>query len=164
MIKDEVNARKRIKRYQVDLSSYMACCESNYARLLRLMPERTDKTHWRYHLQQGDHDIDLDLSVIEDTPYTSLVEVRRSDKQHDWDSSPRLHVRLYHDAQMAEVIFWWDNQTRHKASQPRYEYPNSQAYQRDERIQFNKFLHDWLIHSQENGRSPITLEAMQSVR
>ena len=170
MALNQVTARLNKSRYRVDLSAHMACCESNYARLIRLMPDGgepagiNEPAQWNYQLQQGDSEVRLELVLLEETTYTSMIEVRRSEKLHDWDSSPRLHVRLYHDAKMAEVVFWWDNDVRHKAARPRYEYPNERSYHRDERVQFNRFLHDWLVHSQAHGRSTVELESLSVMR
>lgn len=61
--------------------------------------------------------------------------------------APKLTVRLYHDARMAEVIGW----QRHRYLKARYEYPNRQMYQSDEKAQFNQFLGEWLSHCLDQG-------------
>ncbi|WP_121345194.1 DUF1249 domain-containing protein, partial [Pseudomonas aeruginosa] len=59
-----------------------------------------------------------------------------------WLPAPRLEVRVYHDARMAEVI---------GAEQARrlmaiYPYPNQAMHQPDEKNQLNLFLGEWLAH------------------
>jgi uncharacterized protein YqiB (DUF1249 family) len=54
------------------------------------------------------------------------------------DSS--LYLRMYHDVSMAEVV-------KHRSSrrlESRYDYPNSEMYQPDEKQQQNQFLSELL--------------------
>jgi len=65
--------------------------------------------------------------------------------------SPRQHhllVRLYHDADLAEVI----SCERHRQFRARYHYPNRYMYQRDEKARLNSFLGELLGHCLANGR------------
>ena len=56
-------------------------------------------------------------------------------------------VRLYHDAQVAEVCAS-QQISRFKAS---YDYPNKKLHQRDEKHQINQFLADWLRYCLAHG-------------
>jgi hypothetical protein len=58
-------------------------------------------------------------------------------------------IRLYHDARLAEVISNQD--IRH--IKPRYDYPNNQMHQPDEKQQINVFLKEWLQLSLQLGQS-----------
>ncbi|WP_240946274.1 DUF1249 domain-containing protein [Pseudomaricurvus alkylphenolicus] len=136
------------RRYKVNLVEQMACCEANYARLLKLMPKLDERDNWQYQVQSGGSAWDIRLKVTERARYTTMLEVSQSDALEKWGSSPKLEVRLYHDARMAEVIAWRE----HQRVKPRYDYPNRNMYQKDEKAQFNQFLSDWLIHSLANGQ------------
>lgn len=136
------------RRYKVDLAEQLSHCEANYARLLKLMPTFDDCERWDYDVQAGAKVWQIHLKITERARYTTMLEVTQNDGLHDWGSSPKLQVRLYHDAKMAEVIAWEE----HQRVKPRYDYPNQNMYQRDEKAQFNRFLSDLLSHSLANGR------------
>ncbi len=136
-------------KYRVNLSEQMAHCEANYARLLKLMPTFDECEHWHYDVQAGSQTWQIHLRVTERAPYTTTLEVCQQDTLHHWGSSPTLQVRLYHDARMAEVV----SCQGHRRVLPRYDYPNRQMYQQDEKAQFNRFLSDWLSHSLAHGQS-----------
>ena len=57
-------------------------------------------------------------------------------------------VRLYHDANVAEVV----KCQRYQAFAPRYEYPNVDMHQIDEKVQMNRFLGALLNHCLSHGR------------
>ncbi|GAB3105243.1 DUF1249 domain-containing protein [Aestuariicella hydrocarbonica] len=142
------------RRYIVDLSGQQACCEANYARLLKLMPTFDQRDQWHYDVQAGEQFWSIRLAVTERARYTTMLEVTQQNGLQEWGSSPRLQVRLYHDARMAEVVAWQE----HRRVRPRYEYPNRNMYQRDEKAQFNRFLEDWLSHSLAHGQSCQTVD------
>ena len=137
----------RPRRYRLDFRDLMAQCEWNYARLLPLRRAR------------GDHD-SLDVSLGEERPRTGSIRVlerapytttlRFEDQAlHDAMPAPRLTVRLYHDARVAEVT----EATPFRRVQARYPYPNSHMHQRDEKAQWNRFLGEWLAHVHDFGRA-----------
>lgn len=138
-----------VSRYKVDLAVQQACCEANYARLLKLMPAFTAADHWQYDVQAGEQRWQIRLRVTERARYTTMVEVTQHNGLQQWGSSPTLQVRLYHDASMAEVTAWQG----HQRLRPRYDYPNRNMYQRDEKAQFDRFLEDWLSFSLAHGQS-----------
>ncbi len=57
-------------------------------------------------------------------------------------------VRLYHDASVAEVV----KCQRYQSFSPRYEYPNVDMHQIDEKAQMNRFLGELLKHCMSHGR------------
>jgi len=63
--------------------------------------------------------------------------------------TPPLTVRIYHDAQLAEVI----NHDYHQRIKPSYGYPNPKMHHKDEKYQVNAFLHDWLNFSISHGEA-----------
>ncbi|VXC15214.1 conserved hypothetical protein [Pseudomonas sp. 8Z] len=131
------------ERYRVDLVELQSTCEANYARLMRLLPSmRNEHQSRRVALSQGDHLLGvLNLEVLESCPYTTTVCVRQ-EHSLPWLPVPQLHVRVYHDARMAEVVGAENARRLHI----RYTYPNASMHQPDEKSQLNLFLGEWLSH------------------
>jgi len=65
---------------------------------------------------------------------------------------PNMSIRLYHDAQMAEVI----SSQNIRQVKPRYDYPNKDMHQQDEKQQINQFLNEWLHVCLELGQVDVT--------
>ncbi|WP_160488945.1 DUF1249 domain-containing protein [Pseudomonas sp. 8AS] len=131
------------ERYRVDLVELQAACEANYARLLRLLPDMRDgQGERRVALSQGDLLLGvLVLQVLEACPYTTTLSVSQ-EHSLPWLPVPRLEVRVYHDARMAEVVSA-ENARRFRSI---YSYPNAAMHQPDEKTQLNLFLGEWLSH------------------
>ncbi|KXF80347.1 DUF1249 family protein [Enterovibrio coralii] len=131
------------REYQVDLSALMRMYETNYAKLVRLMPRQDDVGEFCVYEIQGQ---EFQLDVVESTRYTTLIDIWQRGEVPSY-LRPRLTVRLYHDARVAEVC------TSQQISriQPRYDYPNPRMHQRDEKRQVNAFLSDWLALCLKNG-------------
>ncbi|MBA6351560.1 MULTISPECIES: DUF1249 domain-containing protein [unclassified Colwellia] len=144
------------KKYQPRLSTLMNLCEVNYMFLVRLLASHNDEE------AVGDERcffisdfLSYKITILEITRYTSLVSIRQElpktkavvtgeDNNNktvfDHILRPKMIIRLYHDARMAEVI---SNQDI-KQVQPRYDYPNSKMHLPDEKEQINQFLKEWL--------------------
>jgi uncharacterized protein len=140
----------RNKRYSVDLLSHMAECDTNYARLIKLMPRFADRDLHIFNLVIVDVEALVSLRVLERCPYTSLVELI----QHPLVSglnfdlpALRVQIRLYHDARNAEVVEF--QRSSHFRSV--YAYPNPEMRHRDEKIQINRFLGEYLAACLANG-------------
>ncbi len=128
----------------------MAQCEANYWLLLKLTPGLGAREHWQFAVEQGASSWEMRIDVTERMRYTTTLRVSREDDTgSDWLQSPQLQVRLYHDANLAEVIAW----EGHRRLEAKYEYPNKRMYQADEKSQFNRFLGEWLSHCLKNGHS-----------
>ena len=127
----------------------MADCDANYVRLMKLFPEMMQCDERKIGFcHNGDHV--LTLTVLEQTRYTTLVKFGLDTAvigESPWLRLPVLTLRLYHDAQVAEVVSC--EGVRH--IQPRYEYPNKDMYHQDEKAQWNLFLVEWLSHCIEHG-------------
>lgn len=137
------------KRYKVDLGRYMAECDTNYLRLLRLFPD-FDSRESRTIALGGEGKRTLEMRVQERTRYTTLLDVTEHIVGADdskWFSSPLLKVRLYHDARSAEVVSF----AGARKPFPKCDYPNPRMHQRDEKAQWNHFLGEWLAHCFEHG-------------
>ncbi|MGH1372392.1 MAG: DUF1249 domain-containing protein [Cellvibrionaceae bacterium] len=143
-----VGPRRGPRRYTVDLAEQMSHCEANYARLLKLMPAFEESEQWHYDVQAGAKVWQIHFQITERARYTTMLDVVQNNGLNDWGSSPKLQVRLYHDAKMAEVVAWKE----HRQIKPKYDYPNKNLYQKDEKAQFNRFLSDWLSYSLAHGR------------
>lgn len=124
------------KLISVDIKGHHAQCELNFHRLLTLMP-RWDEGEQQWAFAVGSDHFRVHMRVVDSARYTTTVEVTQQQLGLD---PPRLLVRLYHDASMAEIISW----DRHRHWQPRYHYPNPQMYMPDEKLALNRFLGDWL--------------------
>lgn len=128
----------------------MAECEANYARLRRLFdcagPGR------RFGLDSG---LCLRLTVTDQAPYTTTLTIAPEGEPLPV-LAPVLTVRMYHDARLAEVVEF----ASRRQVQPRYDYPNPDMYQPDEKAQWNRFLGEWLSHCLQHGLAlehPVTL-------
>lgn len=129
------------ERYKVDLPLHMAECEANYVRLNKLLG-RTAGDDVRFMIARGEQQWLHLLKVIERSRYTTTLELSRTavGASSQWLSMPKLTLRMYHDAQLAEVLAW----EGHRRLRPRYDYPNQAMYQSDEKYQLNHFLGEWL--------------------
>ena len=141
--------------YRPNLPHLMSLCEVNYMMLVRLLAdkEQVGESRQFYISDFLSYRIDVD----EVTKYTSLVTMTQ-DAQVDgtWLSSfirPKMVIRLYHDARLAEVI---KNQDVARIG-PRYDYPNQKMHLPDEKQQINQFLKEWLQLSLQLGQTQIDL-------
>jgi len=128
----------------------MADCDANYFRLMKLFPEMTREMAERKLGINHDGAHEMRLSVLENTRYTTLIElsqVASAGNDNPWCRLPVLTLRLYHDARVAEVLTC--DGVRH--IRPRYGYPNRRMYQQDEKAQWNRFLGEWLSHCLTRG-------------
>lgn len=128
----------------------MAQCEANYWLLRKLMPALDERDSWQFAVEKARGCWEVCIDITERMRYTTTVQVYRQDAEgSSWLRSPRLLVRLYHDALLAEVLAC----EGHRRLQVRYNYPNQKMYQADEKAQFNRFLGEWLRHCLANGLS-----------
>ncbi len=139
------------ERYKVDLPLQMAECEANYVRLTRLIADKT-QDQFRFMVVRGNQQWLHLLRVLERSPYTTTLELSRASvgSTSEWLAMPKLTLRMYHDAKLAEVLAW----EGHKRLRPRYEYPNQAMYQSDEKYQLNRFLGEWLSVCIEHAFTP----------
>ncbi|CAM2779497.1 MULTISPECIES: DUF1249 family protein [Vibrio] len=139
------------KAYHVDLADLMRTYETNYAKLNALLPLGAKVGDLRCYQAA---DMAYQIQVVEVTKYTTLVDICQSDDIPVFPL-PKMSVRLYHDARVAEVC-----ECEHlKRVNARYEYPNDKMVQQDEKVQLNRFLGDWLSFCLRHGisRTPINI-------
>ena len=134
-------------RYSVDLVDLHSLCESNYMRLRRVFPDYENTNERK--LRIGDAS-SLTLSVSERSRYTTTFQLTHLSPVSKPFGGVRLHVRLYHDARMAEVLGF----QKHRQLEGRYPYPNQHMYQRDEKQQQNRYLGELLSFCLAEGRDP----------
>ena len=148
----------RRKGYNVDLPSHMAECDANYHRLSRIFPQvkqanakqvNPRKVTEPMTLVLPDMDAMVCFEVLEQSPYTTLLEVRTEPGKRwlAWAQAPKFTVRAYHDAKSAEVVSYQNRDRFHG----KYEYPNTHMRQRDEKAQINRLLSEFLNLCLEQG-------------
>lgn len=143
--------------YKVNLPLQMAECESNYVRLSKLVAG-LQQDEYRFMVTRGCQDWLFLLHVIERSPYTTTLQLKQIPvvPVNQWLQMPCLTLRMYHDAKLAEVLAW----EGHKRLRPRYDYPNQQMYQSDEKLQINQFLGECLALCLNQGRAVDSVTSM----
>lgn len=126
------------KKYHPNVSQFLSLCARNYTHILYWLPTSAKQGDiWTIESCFGV----LQVSLIEETPYTQVVEITRpSTLTNVLVPDAFVKVRIYHDAKLAEVL------TGQQISQlqPVYDYPNLRMYQRNEKHQVNAFLEELL--------------------
>ena len=137
-------------RYKIDFSALMQICEMNYARLQPLVASMSSGQSLTL-LAGRSLPSQFVLNVTEHAPYTTMLTLTGGEVAK---GIPRLSLtlRLYHDVLIAEVVEV-QGVTRLQA---RYDYPNGDMFQADEKQQWNAFLAEWLSHMQDHGRLAVT--------
>ncbi|MDT7526257.1 MULTISPECIES: DUF1249 domain-containing protein [Idiomarinaceae] len=128
-------------RYQFDLAALQRLAAVNYACLQPLVKTAHRVGAWVVKISPQ---LSFVLSVLEQAPYTTEIRIQQqataaTARLPRW-SEVQLDVRLYHDAQLAEVI----RSQGVERIQARYEQPNAAMHQRNEKHQINQFLQEWL--------------------
>lgn len=137
------------KAFRINYMQHMAECDMNYLRLIRLLPELSQRDHYRFAVcLPAQHSAEIDIQVIERSPYTTTLRFERSGG-HKLLKAKALTVRIYADAQIAEVLACESG----KQLRAKYHYPNQHMYQQDEKVQINRFLGEWLNYCLDFGHS-----------
>ena len=142
---------RQAKSYKVDLKAYMAECEANYLRLIKLLPAQLDSVRYRLDNQQGQPWF-IDIAVKERCKYTTMVSIEQTSK-NDWLPLLQFQCRIYHDAKMVEVTSF----QRQKAKLASYHYPNVKMLQQDEKYQQHRFLSECLRYCLHQGMCELQL-------
>ena len=148
---------KPSNKYRPKLSTLINLCEVNYMLLIRLLASNNNEEiigeERKFFISDF---LAYNIKTLEITRYTSLISIcqempnaEKVNDEHDDNRKrflfssilhPKMTIRLYHDARMAEVI---SNQDIRQVK-PRYDYPNSKMHLPDEKEQINIFLKEWL--------------------
>jgi len=120
-------------------------CESNYQKLFRLIPNlgALDKTAiGNTHNQPSLH-----LDILERNPYTLTIELSHCFKQQLSDLlAPAVKIRVYLDAQLAEVIRDQDRLAVDRV----YQNPGRALEIQEYKWRLNYFLQKWLDYCLKN--------------
>ena len=93
--------RRRLFR-RPSVGDLLALCEENYASLHRLIPQ-LQQIHGQHRSRRPDHQ-DLHLTILEQTPYTTLLRLTYRFAQGEHRAAePDALLRVYHDARQVEV-------------------------------------------------------------
>ena len=156
---------RRKRRYVPDLRAYISQCEYNYRRLLKLTTDLNEQQLRVFTVMTGSLAMRIELQQIQNSRYTTSFAINQTLAGGDgtaqsgletaemlsWLAGPSMVVRLYHDAGLAEVLFFQKQGRIH----PSYDYPNRNMFQPDEKAQLNRFLGDWLSHCLQHGQGTI---------
>lgn len=116
-------------------------CESNYQKLFRLIPnlQAMKKTA----IGQTENRPALHLDILERNPYTLTIELSHCFKQQLSElMAPTVKIRIYMDAQLAEVI----RDTDRPAVARVYQNPGRALEIQEYKWRLNYFLQKWLDH------------------
>lgn len=80
------------------------------------------------------------ISLLESSKYTDTLLLEQTSAAGKWLNNPSMTVRMYHDANVAEVI----SSRGHSRIAGVYNYPNQYMHHPDEKCQLNDFLAEWL--------------------
>lgn len=118
----------------------MRVFEMNYLRLTQLIPELDEAEEGLLYSFRNQKGI-INIHLRERGPYTATLDVTHQTpglQKHIPDM--QLAVKVYHDAQMAEVVCY-QNQDGFQAKN---DYPNSRMHHKREKAELNRFLTEWL--------------------
>ena len=119
------------KRYVPDLVQIGALYESNYSRLLKLIRVMGSRDAIQLNLHNGEAYIgSVRIELLESSRYTDTFLLEQTAAVGKWVNNPRMTVRLYHDALVAEVI----GKHGRQAAAGVNHYPNHQMHLPDEKI------------------------------
>ena len=116
-------------------------CESNYQKLLQLIPDLLTLKETAIGLAA--HNTNLHLSVISNTPYTMTVKLTHCFNKNMGDfMAPAVQIRLYLDAQLAEVL---SDHARGSVNHV-FKDPSLSKEIMNYKWRLNYFLQKWLDH------------------
>ncbi|WP_448212747.1 DUF1249 domain-containing protein [Colwellia sp. MEBiC06753] len=145
--------------YKPHLPDLMELCAINYMLALKLLANREVAGDVR-SFSIAEH-LQYLITVNEVTKYTSLITIEQV--QHITLPelaniiAPKMVIRLYHDAQAAEVV----SSQAIRNIKPKYRYPNELMHLPDEKLQVNAFLKEWLQVCLIHGKASFCSETLQ---
>jgi uncharacterized protein YqiB (DUF1249 family) len=149
-----------VKKYRPHLPTLMTLFEVNYMLLLRVLADKEQLGEQRCFFISDF--LSYRVRVDEVTKYTTLLTINQEANIHGYNLTalfcPKMVIRLYHDARMAEVISNQDVQQ----IKPRYDYPNNKMHLPDEKQQINYFLKEWLQLCLQLGQVQINLNILKN--
>lgn len=137
----------RPMRYTVDLQHLQSVCALSYGQLCRLLPELKQDVYRFRWMQPGDGHALMEITILERSIYTDTLLIRQTTSKLPWCPRLDMEVRLYHDAELAEVLSFQSV----RRILARNCYPNPAMHTRDEKTQVNEFLAECLTHCLREG-------------
>ncbi len=140
---DLLNNQFKKSSYKPNLDEFIDQCEINYELIIRLLPwlniAKNDQLtrfvdKWVELRSASGHKIGFRL--VEKARYTTTMMLRVYSPSQSTDANINLMVRLYHDAQLVEVM----DRAGPKALSPKNDGAVLQYQQVDEKRQLNRFL------------------------
>jgi uncharacterized protein YqiB (DUF1249 family) len=129
-----------------NLAGLIGLYESNYIRLMRLVPE--------LHAMEGTtvsrvaDALELYLTVLERSKYTTLLALTYQFQDGDeLFAEPNARIRVYHDVRAAEVL----SQVRRRRSNLVRRWRRRHMPELDRKWELNRFLYKWLGFCQRQG-------------
>lgn len=110
------------------------CLEENHTQVLFELKHHQWRLFWE------------ETATYTDTYQLRLVQ-EESVEQEVFYGSFEIRFRLYHDAQVAEVL----SANNNKMLKTWYSYPNKEMYLPSEKIQRNRFFNEWLTFCLQHG-------------
>lgn len=106
--------------------------------MLKLLPD-CDTLNLSYEFEVSKQ-LKYRIEIVDSSRYTSTIEMLQLSTSTPAFLRPKMRIRLYHDAKVAEVLA----AQRTSKLKPVYEYPNLNMHQRNEKFMVNVFLAEWL--------------------
>lgn len=136
------------KKYIPDLVELGALYEGNYRRLIKLLNLMIESDYLEFNLYiSSDFVGKVAIRLLESCKYTDTFMLEQVAAAGKWINNPKMTVRLYHDASVAEVM----SSCGHRPVQPVRDYPNKFMHHPDEKAQLNCFLSEWLNFCLKHG-------------
>lgn len=136
------------QRYHINLQALHAECETNYVRLLKIMPHFATEDSRQLAIPNGtEKERRFHFLIFERARYTTTLDIKEFTTYPKWGLDASFSVRLYHDARMAEVLAF----QRARNVKGINHYPNARMFHPDEKAQWNFLLGEWLIHCLAHG-------------
>jgi len=131
-----------------DLPALMELYELNYIQLRQLVPDLDAIQEHSLSCVEGA--LDLHLTVVERSKYTTTLNLTyQFSDQQGTSPAPDVVIRMYHDAQLAEVISHGRRRGRREAEYDRFHH----RYSIQTKWQVNRFLQKWLGYCLHTGHA-----------
>lgn len=140
--------------YKVDFRAYTALCEANYLKVMRLFSGEHDFYSYQVELPSDERGV-ITFHVTQRCKYTTMLTITKK-QEASWLPNISFNVRLYHDAKMLEIMTF----QQQKIAKIRYEYPNKQMFQQNEKVQHQTFLAECLAYCLKYGLSDVELDVV----
>lgn len=147
------------KRHVPDLKRLGVLFEGNYRRMRQLTAVLEDAQPRYIYLHAAGHYLgQIRLQLVESCKYTDTILLEQIHNSGRWLNNPKMTVRVYHDAGVAEVI----SCCRYQRIEAVNDYPNRFMHHPDEKTQINAFLAEWLTFCLKFGLAAIDFSHLQT--